>query len=110
MSTYPLSLEDILSWFRSKEATLGGSEVSLVGVRESRTEKSAAAADFDSAAAMGRISIWVSGEVDFEILRVSDGQTIYSRHESILTLSSTLLEDAFTEFARGMKPLPNYAS
>lgn len=81
--TFPLTTHQIVSWYRSKQAVLEGSGVSLVGIRESTGRKPAAAADFDADNAMGRINGWVSGEIDFEAVRVSDGKDLFWQHVDV---------------------------
>ncbi|PSB58543.1 hypothetical protein C7B77_04265 [Chamaesiphon polymorphus CCALA 037] len=36
--------------------------------------------DFDSTKHIGRVSVWVSGECDMEILDVSTGKTVFYEH------------------------------
>ena len=63
MDTYPLTVGEIISWFRSKENALATLGIILAGVHErSGTDKPAAFADFDAALGMGRIIVWVSGD------------------------------------------------
>jgi hypothetical protein len=97
--SYPLTVEEIESWFRSKEAALTGLGVTLAEVRANRrTNKPSAAADFDTSQGIGRISMWVSGETDFEVLQRSDGKNVFFRHESVLSLDSPALEGVFEDF------------
>jgi hypothetical protein len=80
VTEYPLAVAEILSWFHSKQRSLEGSGVSLVNIQGRDTRpKPAASADFNGANTMGRINGWVSGEFDFEALRVSDGKDILGR-------------------------------
>jgi len=81
LTEYPLTVAEIASWYRSKQRSLAGSAVSLVEIRE-RAEY-LPAADFDGANTIGRINAWVTGEFDFEALRVSDGKDIFSRHVTV---------------------------
>lgn len=48
---------------------------------------------------MGRINGWVSGEFDFEALRVSDGKDIFWRHVKVSVVGDEL-EDAYADFIR----------
>ena len=104
MDTYPLTVGEIISWFRSKENALATLGIILAGVHErSGTDKPAAFADFDAALGMGRIIVWVSGEIDLEVLRISDGNNVLVRHEKVSNLDAPSLQDAFNEFVKSMK-------
>jgi hypothetical protein len=95
----PLTVAEIVSWYRSKQPSLEGSEISLVDVRERDSgPKPAAAADFDGPGTMGRIDGWVSGEFDFHVLRVSDGKDIFWRHVDVSAVGE--LESAYADFLR----------
>jgi hypothetical protein len=97
MTTYPLQLAEIVSWYQSKQRSLQGPDVSLVNIKERDIgPKPAAAADFDGAGSMGRIDGWVSGEFDFHVLRVSDGKDIFWRHADVSAVDE--LEDMRTFF------------
>lgn len=74
---YPLTLEEIVRRFHSKRVALADSDVSLAEIRERTEYLPAAFADFDGIGAMGRISGWVSGLFDFEVLRGPDGEGIF---------------------------------
>jgi hypothetical protein len=102
MSDYPLDLDEISTWLRSKNQASKDRGVTLAGVRESQTHVPAAAADFDAERAIGRISAWISGQIDFEVLRRSDGEYAFFRHESVSSLASPAVESAFGEFIRTM--------
>jgi hypothetical protein len=102
MNDYPISLEQITFWLRSKEQELKDRRITLAEVRESHTDKPAAGADFDSQFAIGRIDLWVSGEIDFQVLRVSDGKTVFIRHEKVSDLNAPFLERAFNDFLQSM--------
>jgi hypothetical protein len=52
---------------------------------------------------MGRIIVWVSGEIDLEVLRISDGNNVLVRHEKVSSLDAPSLQDAFNEFVKSMK-------
>jgi hypothetical protein len=49
---------------------------------------------------MGRISGWVSGEFDFEILSVSDENQIFWQHKDVSSMDA--LEDAYAAFLQKM--------
>jgi hypothetical protein len=102
LKTQPLTLAQITAWYRSKQESLKGSGVSLVGIKEGPAgPKSAAVADFDATNTMGQITGWVSGEFDFHALRTSDGTDILWRHADVCAVDE--LEEAFTEFLRMMQ-------
>ena len=96
MTTYPLTLAEIVSWYRSKQRLLTGSNVSLIDIRERAEYLSAAAADFDGTDTIGRIDGWVSGEFDFHVLRASDGKDIFWRHAAVSSVDE--LEGAYADF------------
>lgn len=102
MCDYPIRLEQIVSWFRSKEQGLRELGITLAEVRESHTNKPAATANFDTALAVGQIIVWVSGEIDFEVLRASDGKVVFICHEKVSNLGAPLLKGVFDDFLRSM--------
>src|ERR1039458_9621416 len=103
MNDYPLTIDEICTWFRSKELVSNSRGVILAGIHEGRsTDKPAAFADFDTEFGIGRITVWVSGEVDFEVLRRSDGKHIRMFHEQVSTLADSALDQAVDGFMDGM--------
>ena len=102
MSESAVTLEQIVSWLRSKERTLTDSGVVLSEVRERREHLPAASADFDADITVGRINAWISGEVDFEVLHREDGTDVLFRHEEISTIDDPSLQIAFNDFIRCM--------
>ncbi|HTC64451.1 MAG TPA: hypothetical protein VK709_16545 [Candidatus Saccharimonadales bacterium] len=96
MTTYPFTVAQIVSWFRLKQRLLEGSSISVDDIRERKEYLPAVAADFVSDGIMGRINGWVSGEFDFEVIRVSDGMNLYSGHAKVSALGS--LESAYMDF------------
>lgn len=105
MTEYPLTLAEIVSWFRSKEGSLAGSAVALVNIRERTEYVPAAAADFDGPNTLGQIGAWVSGAFDFHVLRASDGKDIFLHHVDVSALDDKL-EAAYTDFLRTMRGEP----
>jgi hypothetical protein len=98
MNDWLLTAHEIASWMRSKAAHLGPG-VSLVEVSESDNEyKPGALADFVGASAVGRITGWASGEFDFEVLRIADGEFVFFRTLKIVGAED--LEETFREFIR----------
>ena len=102
MSEYPFALEDIVLWFQSTESVMRGFGITLANVRQSHTKKPAAAGNYDTEVAIGQICFWVSGEIDFEVLRRSDGKNVFLHHEVVSNLSASSLERACDKFARSM--------
>jgi hypothetical protein len=94
-----MTLDEIVQWFRLKQAALAGSSLALVEIRTRDEYLSAVAAEFSGRAVVGRMNAWVSGEFDFEALRVSDGQDVFCRHTKVSTFDKDLEEayDAFIE-------------
>jgi len=101
LTVQPLTLEEIVSWYRSKQRLLANSSVSLARIRERTDHLPAAAADFDAANAIGRIDGWVSGAFDFHVLRASDGKDAFWRHADVATVDQ--LEGTYAEFLRTMQ-------
>jgi hypothetical protein len=102
MNQYSITLEDLVSWLRSKENSLRDLGIALEEVQERRDHIPAAAADFDSARAIGRINAWVSGEVDFEVLRREDGTDVLFRRSKVSRMDEPALERAYSDFLRFM--------
>ncbi|QNI33314.1 hypothetical protein H7849_04965 [Alloacidobacterium dinghuense] len=102
MEEYPLTVQGIVMWLRSKASGLESRGVTLAGVQERHMHIPAAFGDFDSEQAMGRITAWTSGHVDFEVLRTSDGKDAFIRHEMISNLDAPALEIAFGKFLQKM--------
>ena len=59
-------------------------------------------AEFSGDDVMGRITGWVSGEFDFEIVRVSDGTDRFWRHITVANLEE--LEATYEEFLEHLMP------
>ena len=78
----------------------------MVDVKDQQEGTPTARGDFDGDCAVGRIIIWMTGETDFEVLRMSDGEFILFRHEHVVTLEDTALDTAFEEFVKSMM-VPN---
>jgi hypothetical protein len=102
MTEYPLKLEDITNWFASKQSDLDANHVVLVDTAQRTEHIPSARADYDTKAFMGRIAVWVTGQVDFEVLQRSDAELFYFHHESISSVHEPRLQTAFTEFLRKM--------
>src|SRR6266705_6270292 len=98
MTTHPLTLTDIISWYKSKQNDLAGANVVLIAIRERTEFLPAAGADFDGINTMGRINGWISGDFDFEVLRVSDGKDIFFEHTKVSRVGE--LEDTYANFIR----------
>src|ERR1700687_4687891 len=96
MTEYPLTLAQIVSWFRLKQRLLEGSGVSLTEIRERTEYVPSVAADFISDRTMGRISAWVSGEFDFHVIRVSDSKDLFFGHATVSSLGE--LERTYVDF------------
>ena len=99
---YPIELLGITNWFASKADLLAGTGVTLAETVARSEYVPAVCTDFDSDCATGRISFWATGEVDFEVLDRADGVSLLFRHESVETLDSRQLDDAYTEFIAAM--------
>ena len=103
MGEYTITVEEIISWFSSKKKILETAGILLAGIHgRAATAKPSALADYDTDFCIGRIVVWVSGEIDFEVLRRSDREYILFRHEQISTLDEPSLESAFEVFLKSM--------
>lgn len=102
MNDYPINLNEAVAWIRSRGDLLGGISIKLVDMKAQQEGTPTARGDFDGDFGIGRITIWVSGDVNFEVLRMSDGELIFFRYEHVVTLEASVLEDAFKEFTRSM--------
>ncbi|QOY87074.1 immunity protein TriTu family protein [Paludibaculum fermentans] len=100
MMRHPLTLQEIICWYRSKKLALAGSDVSIVDIRERTDDIPAAAADFRTPKTMGRINGWVTGEFDFEAVRVPDGEDLFWHHASVQRFEA--LEETYDKFLQCM--------
>lgn len=98
--TNPLTLPEIVSWFRAKQLELAGSAVAIVGIRERTEHLPAAAADFDCGDAKGRINGWVSGDFDFEVVG-PDGQNVFWGHVHASVLDD--LDATYLDFLKHLR-------
>jgi len=101
MSDYVLNLDDVNQWLESRKDSLVEG-VGLADVRSTTKSLPGARADFDASNRMGRISIWISGEVDFEVLSTGDSNFAFFRHEKISSLNDPSLQSAYQEFLKIM--------
>jgi len=95
---YPIELEALTNWFGGKADSLAGTTVRLIEIASRNENLPAAFADFASKFAIGRITFWVTGEVDFEVLDCSDGESLLFRHETVETLDARQLDEAYDAF------------
>ncbi|WP_263376347.1 immunity protein TriTu family protein [Granulicella aggregans] len=100
MNDYPIEVETIASWIASKEALWKGMGISLAGLKQNFKHVPSGCADLDCFQTMGRVSFWVTGQFDLEVLRTSDGQITFLRH--VQTLNAPSLDVAFTKFLNAM--------
>ena len=103
MSGYPINVDQIISWFRSKAGSLKETGTTLADIHANTANVPSARADFDTDSKIGRIMFWATGEVDFEVLRRSDGGFALFRHESVLSLQTAELDYAYDEFVNAMR-------
>jgi len=96
MSQYPLTLDEITSWCRSRKRSLQESPIVLDSITERTEYLPAVAIDFSGPTAVGRINGWVSGAFDFQVIRVSDGENLYFGHVDVSRMEE--LEPAYQEF------------
>ena len=104
MPDYPLTLEDIVSWYRVKQLLLKDTSVSLNQIRKgSGGPKPGAAATFEGAGTFGEIDGWVSGEFDFHVLRAMDGKDVFWRHVDVSAVEE--LEMVYEDFVQSLLSL-----
>jgi hypothetical protein len=82
--------------------SLDGTAARLIETASRNENVPAAYADFVSDPAIGRIIFWVTGEVDLEVLDGADGESLLFRHETVESLDSRQLEEAFAAFMAAM--------
>ena len=102
LKEYPLKLDEVVSWFHSKQRTLAGSLVTLGDIRKRTKYLQVAAAEFSGTGAFGEIDAWISGEFDFHVLRSSDRKDIFFRHVKTSAIDGEL-ESVYEEFLRAME-------
>lgn len=100
---HPIELQAIINWFAGKEDSLAGTGVTLAETTAGSVYVPAARTDFDSLSAIGRISFWVTGQVDFEVLDRADGAPLLLRHETVGTLDSRPLNEAYAAIIAVMR-------
>ena len=98
MTQAEIKVEEISSWFRSKEKTVAEYGITLAELKERKAYVHAVRVDFGTSTKIARISGWISGEFDFEILQRDSSEIVYFRHESVSKISDFALEQAFGEF------------
>jgi hypothetical protein len=96
-----IDLDKIVHWLRSTESMLGG-DTHLAAVKETNKYLPAALADFNGQGALGRITCWVSGHVNFEVIRWSDGQLAFFQHVEIHRLDDPSLQRALAAFVAAL--------
>lgn len=97
MTGSQIDLDHIVEWFRSTGSLLS-SGVRLTDVKQKVEHLPAAYADFDGLETMGRMSGWVTGSFDFEVIRTADGSQMFFRHLEVMRLDDPLLNAAVTDF------------
>lgn len=103
MGDFAFTVDEIASWLGSKERALETAGVVLAGIHErSGSSKPSVFADCDTNLVIGRITMWVSGETDFEVLRRSDGEGVLFRPGRVSSFTAPSLESAFDPFLAGM--------
>jgi hypothetical protein len=98
----PLGTASIIAWLESLQLEALQSGITFAGVRENRSHFPTVAADFDADQTIGRITVWVTGEFDFEVLYASDGEYAFYRHETVIDLEAPELNEARQAFLKNM--------
>ncbi|HXE08387.1 MAG TPA: hypothetical protein VN612_10845 [Acidobacteriaceae bacterium] len=103
MNDYAISLDEIVSWLSAKKQSLDSAGVLHAGVHHARVSNNPSAfADYDTDIGIGRISAWVSGEIDFHVLRRSDGKNVMMEHLDVESLADPMLDHVFEKFLQTM--------
>ena len=102
MTEFQIEIERAVSWFGEKAKLLKNTDITMAEVHANSVNVPSARADFDSENFIGRISIWATGEIDFEVLKRSDGEFSFFRHETVSKLQTPVLDHAYDEFVRSM--------
>jgi hypothetical protein len=76
--------------------------VTLVELRERQSHIPGVAADYDADETIGRITVWVTGQFDFEVLHRGNGEFAFFRHEATTDLKDTKLVEAYRAFVESM--------
>ncbi|WP_041598176.1 immunity protein TriTu family protein [Granulicella tundricola] len=97
-----LSTATIASWLESLQTEAAKAGVKLAELRESQSHTPTVAADYDADRAIGRISVWATGEFDFEVLHTSNGEFAFFRHQSTVDLADVALLEAYRAFLKSM--------
>jgi hypothetical protein len=99
---YPFRLEEISEWLKAKGSALKEAHVGC-SVKETAAEatKPAAVADFFGRDAAGRVTGWVSGEFDFEVIRLADDATTWYQHVDVTALDE--LDPVFAGFEQQLR-------
>ena len=101
MSRDVLDLDQVKAWLQSRSSDLVQG-VTLTEVRASTQHRPSASADFNATDSAGRINIWVSGEIDFEVIRRSGYSFAFFRHEDVSSMADPRLVDIYHEFLQRM--------
>ena len=97
------TLEKISSWYCSKEEVFISLGITLAEIKQNRTHLHSVSVDLDTSTKIARISGWVSGEFDFEILERTKGAFVYFQHESVPDIDDPRLELAFEKFVEELQ-------
>jgi len=106
MKDYPIALHALVDWLNSKALGLGNTSVSFAGTQQNALHLPSAFADFDAERVVGRICGWISGEIDFEIVRISDGKMIFFQHVKVSSIEDPTLDGAYSKFLKNMTLAP----
>src|SRR4029079_18632408 len=98
MSEPRIDLADIVQWLHSTESVLSGG-TKMAGVQQRSEDLPAAFADLDGSETICRISGWVNGLFDFEVLRIADGHQVFFQHEEVERIDDPSLSLALAVFA-----------
>lgn len=97
-------LDHFQEWFSLNDLELRANEICVVLSKPSETNKSAQFAGIDVKEHMARITLWITGECDMEVLEVETGTQVFWQHREIA--SSTELNDVLREFVQQLSCSP----
>lgn len=96
-----IDLQEIMHWLHSTQSSLSHA-VKLSEVKHRVEYVPAAYADFDGLETMGRISGWITGQFDFEVIRTADGRQTFFQHHKVKRIDDPALNAALSDFVAAL--------
>ncbi|MBI2686033.1 MAG: hypothetical protein HYX27_06935 [Acidobacteria bacterium] len=96
-----LKIEGIVKWLGDKGTSLREQRVEFTVEQSSLSSNVPSAfADYFGTASCGRITGWISGEFDLEVVRLDDEKTIFYRQVTVSQLED--LNEPFANFVNAL--------